>query len=321
MNSTNNSTGIGGGGGSQGNTQSSSVSVSDIVQLPLLSLTIIFSILYIILVLVQRATRTNKLNWYTINLCFASILLCIVMIIMSIKRIFDISTDSLPCRLQAFLINTSTCQLMYAHAVVTISRFFGIVHAHKRFFQSKLFLIGCLILAWYIAVAVAIPYLFIDSFACSARNTFLSYYTLVATLIIPVLTVLLFNIRIFIFVSQSTRRVHAEGANAAAASHSRDMHLLKTMIITFIIFIVGWVPLFISQIFMGSFTLPTIVDYIFQVLPAISMFCDIIVLIYINQHIRRFLAQIIRKQQQRQQQHAYIDNTLTNREKINYQRK
>ncbi|CAF1150098.1 unnamed protein product [Adineta ricciae] len=317
MNSTNNSTNIGG-GGSQGNTQSSSISVSDIVQIPLLSLTIIFSILYIILVLVQRVTRINKLNWYTINLCFASILLSTVMILMSIKRIFDISTNLLPCRLQAFLINTSTCQLMYAHAVVTISRFLGIVHGNKRFFHSKLFLIGCLILGWYIAVAVAIPYLFIDSFACSSRNTFLTYYTLVATLIIPVLTVLLFNIHIFMFVSQSTRRVHAEGGNTGSASHTRDMHLLKTMIITFVIFIAGWVPLFISQIFIGSFTLPTLVDYIFQVLPSISMLCDIIVLIYINQPIRRFLAQIIRKQQQ---QRAFINHTLTNREKINYQRK
>ncbi|CAF1035039.1 unnamed protein product [Adineta ricciae] len=320
MNSTNNSTDIGG-GGPQGNTQSSSVSVSDIIQIPLLSLTIISSILYIILVLVKRATRANKLNWYTINLCFASILLCIVMIIMCIKRIFDISTSSLPCRLQAFLVNTSTCQLMYAHAVVTISRFLGIVHGNKRFFQSTLFLIGGLLLGWFIAFAVAVPYLLIDSFACSSRNAFLSYYTLVATLIIPVLTVLLFNIRIFVFVSQSTRRVHAEGGNAGSASHTRDMHLLKTMIITFVIFIAGWVPLFISQIFIESFTLPKLVDYIFQVLPAISMLCDIIVLIYINPPIRRFLGQIIRKQQQHQQQRAYIDNTLTNREKINYQRK
>lgn len=314
MNSTNS-----GGGHSQQNTQSSSISVSDIVQLPVLSLTIIFSILYTVLVLVRRATRTNKLNWYTINLCFTSILLCIVLALMSIKRILNISTDSFPCRLQAFLINTSTCELMYSHAVVTISRFLGIVHGNKRFFHSTLFLISCLIMGWLIGIAAAVPYLCIDSFTCSARSTFLSYYTLVASLLIPAFVVLLFNIRIFVFVSQSTRRVHTEGTNAGAVSHARDMQLLKTMIITFVIFVVGWVPLFTTQIFDGSFTIPTIVDNIFQVLPSISMLCDVIVLVYINQPIRRFLVQIIRHKQQ--QQRVDINNTLTNRDKTKYQRK
>ncbi|UJR24853.1 hypothetical protein I4U23_006222 [Adineta vaga] len=298
---------------SNGNNQSSRDTIPDLIQVVLLSLTMLFDLVYIILILTQPTVRTNKLNWFTINLCLVSTLLSAVMLTMCITRIENDSSNALPCRLHAFLINMPTCQLMYAHAVITISRYFTIVHASKHIFHSTIFLIGCLIVGWLIAILAAMPYLFIDSFACSVDNLFLSYYTLFATLFIPALIVLLFNIRIFVFVHQSSRRVHAEGTGGGV-SHTRDISLLKTMIVTFLVFVTGWVPLFITQIFSGSFSLASIVDSIFQILPCVSMLCDVILLIYINQPIRRFLLQIIRKQQQPQKR-VQIDNTLINRAK------
>ena len=110
---------------------------------------------------------------------------------MAIKRVIDDSSSVLPCRLQGFLQDMATCQLMYAHAVIAVSRFLTVVYATKHFFRSTACLIGCLGSGWLIAILVAIPYLLVDGFACSSstRASFLSSYTLVATLIVPVMIV------------------------------------------------------------------------------------------------------------------------------------
>ena len=295
------------------NSVSSRSSVSDFIQIPLLCLTIILAIAYIIIILVRPTFRINKINCLTINLCFTSALLGIVMLIMAIKRVIGDSSSSLPCRLQGFLQDMATCQLMYAHAVIAVSRFLTVVYATKHFFSSTTCLIGCLGSGWLIAILVAIPYLLVDGFACSSstRANFLSSYTLVATLIVPVMIVLILNIRTFLFVHQSTRRVHAEGAGPGV-SHVRDMRLLKTMIATFIVFVVGWIPLFLTQIFSQRFTISTAANSIFQVLPSLSMLIDVILLIYINQPVRLFLIQLISKRNR-----VNTINTLGNKVKVN----
>jgi len=278
------------------NSVSSHSSVSDFIQIPILSLTITFAIAYTILILTRPIFRNNKINWFTVNLCLMSALLSIVMLLMSIKRVIDESSSSLPCRLQGFLQNMTTCQLMYSHAVIAVSRFLTIVYATKHFFRSTVFLFCCLGSGWLFAFLVAIPYLLLDGFACSSSTqaTFLSYYALVFILVVPVLIVLMLNIRIFWFVRQSSRRVHTEGTGPGV-SKARDIHLLKVMIATFTVFVAGWMPLFVTQTFSQRFTISSIANSIFAVLPPLSMLCDVILLIYINQPVRLFLMQLIVK--------------------------
>ncbi|CAF1277655.1 unnamed protein product [Adineta steineri] len=300
--------------GQTGNSGSSSQSsLPDYIEIPLLCLTIIFAIIYTIIILIRPTFRVNKLNWFTINLCLMSALLSVIMLLMSIIRIMGSSASSLPCRLQGFLMNMTTCQLMYSHAVIAISRFLAVVYASKHFFRSTLCLLACLSFGWLASILAAVPYLIVDSFLCSGSTgaTFLPYYTLVATLIIPATIVLLLNIRIFWFVYQSSRRVHTEGAGANV-SHARDMHLLKTMIVTFSVFVSGWIPLFLTQIFSQSLSVSTIANEIFQVLPPLSMLIDVILLIYINQPLRLFLLQLIMKRNR-----AHIQNTITAKGKTN----
>jgi uncharacterized membrane protein len=281
--------------GSSGSAQSS---VTDFIMLPLLALTIVLAFTYTILILIRPVFRANKLNWFTINVCLMSTFLSIVMSLMTITRMMNTSS-SLPCRAEGFLTAMAASQMMYSHAVIAISRFLTIVYSTKRIFRST----GCIWtfigLGWIISCLIAVPYLVIDAFTCSnpSQSAFLPYYTLSTVLIVPVMIVLICNIRILLFVHRSTQRVHTE-SRANNISQARDVRLIKTMIITFIVFVVGWCPLFVEQTFSSIITISSTADAVFQVLPSLSMLCDVILLIYINQPVRLFLWQsIVRRRQ------------------------
>jgi hypothetical protein len=298
---------------------SSSNSISDFIQLPILSLIIILAIIYTILVLIRPAFRKNKLNWFTINLCLMSALLSTDMLALNIKQIMNESGGSIPCRLQGFLLYMTACQVIYSHAVIAVSRLLTIVYASKHFFRSTVCLWSCIGFGWLIAFLIALPYLFIDSFICSSstQTDFLPYYTLIVTLIAPVIIVLVCNIRIFLFVRQSSRRVHAEGDRGNDVSQTRDVHLLKTMILTFTIFVGGWMPVLLTQTFSQSITISSIANAIFQILLPLSMLCDVILLIYTNQPIRLFLWQSIVKRRRPIQEHKLTNIARTRANTMN----
>jgi hypothetical protein len=281
--------------------------VLDIIQLPILSLTIILAFAYTILVLVRPVFRANKLNWFTINVCMTSAFLSTIMLAMTIKEVQN-ESSSLPCRAQGFLLVMAAYQMVYSHNVVTFSRLLTIVYASKRIFRSNLCIWICIGSGWLIAVLFALPSIFVDGFTCSSstRPAFLPYYTLVTILILPTSIISICNIRILLFVRQSSRRVHADGGGNGV-SHARDVRLLKTMIATFTVFIGGWGPLFLEQIFDQSSSVPTVVDDIFQILPALSMLGDVSLIIYINEPIRLFLWQLVVKRHR-----VVVDNTLGN---------
>ncbi|UJR11062.1 hypothetical protein I4U23_015246 [Adineta vaga] len=268
-------------------------STTIIIQLPILLLSIILAIGYTILILSRPIFRSNKLNWFTINVCLTSAWLCILIFGIQIQQLLNISSR-LSCRLQGYLSDMAACQLMYSHCVVAISRLFTIVHANKHFFRSNIYIWICIGCGWLVAFLIALPYLFVDGFACSitTQATFLPYYTLITTLFIPITIVTVCNARIFVFVHQSTRRVHTTGTGYQV-SHSRDVFLLKTMIGTFIVFFIGWTPSFVIQMFNKNDSIPRFLDACFQILPSLTILHDVIFLIYMNQPVRSFLKQII----------------------------
>ena len=267
--------------------------VFDSILLTTLSLTILLALGCIILIVIRRPFRRNKLNWFTINVCATTILLSVVMVSLTVNH-YSSPKNSIPCRLQAFLTIMSACQMMYSHCVITISRYFTIIHPSKGIYRSTTFICICLAFGWIIAFLLSIPYLIVDSFTCfnSVQSNFSSYYSLVIVLVIPVHLVLFCNIRILIFVRQSTRRIQNESSRIDP-SQSRDVRVLKTMIITFVVFVVGWIPLSIEQILRGIIQISSTVSAIFQMFPSFSMLFDVLLLVYTNQPIRLLFYQWI----------------------------
>lgn len=271
----------------------STSSVTDIIQLLLFLFTIFLAVAYTALILIRQTFRNNKLNWFTINVCITDALLSIVMILMTMKRLKNLPSI-LSCRIEGFLIDMSACQLMYSHCVAAFSRMLTIVYANKHIFRSSMCLWSCIGSGWFISILVTLPYLFANGFTCATSDqaTFLPYYTLVNTFLLPILIIAICNIWVLVYVRKSSRRVHTENGGTRI-SQARDIRLLRTLMGTFFIFTLGWAPVFLTQAFNQNNAIPFVINQILQVLPSWTMLNDIILLIYTNIPVRRFLIQLV----------------------------
>lgn len=267
--------------------------ILDGIQIPLFSLTVLFALNYIILILSRRAFRQNKLNWFTMNICLTSAIFCLDMLVMNIERLLNIS-NNLSCRVQGFFVHMSVCQLMYSHCVAALCRLLAVVYAQKRLFRSIGFALSCIVAGWLVALLTALPYLFIDGFSChvESKSPALSYYTLMSTLVVPIIIIGASDVRILIHVRQSSRQVQ-EGHGRNRASNARDIHLLKVLVGTFIVFVVGWTPLFVIQAFGDLSQVPSSIDALTQMLPPLAILLDVMLLIYTNQPVRLYLKEWI----------------------------
>lgn len=269
----------------------SGASISDFIQIVFFSLTIIIAFFYTALILIRRTFRSNKINWLTVNICIMSALLSNAMVMMTVKRFFNIF-NILPCRLEAYFVVMTVCQMMYSHGVAAFSRYVTIVYSTKPIFRSTKCLWSSICSGWFISILVALPYLFLDDFTCSNSTPviFLPYYNLVSMFILPIMIVGICNSHVLLYVRRSSRQVHAANSTGRV-SHARDTHLLKVMIGTFTIFSVGWAPLILTQTFNKNNTIPVVLDNCIQILPSLTMFFDVIFLMYTNEPVRLLLKQ------------------------------
>ena len=82
------------------------------------------------------------------------------------------------------------------------------------------------------------------------------------------------NCRILWFVRRSTRQVQGEAAKKKV-SHGRDLQLMKTLIGTFMILVIGWTPTFLFETLLQNVTIPIAVIIGIQVLPSVSTLLDV----------------------------------------------
>ncbi|CAF0904480.1 unnamed protein product [Adineta ricciae] len=271
-------------------------SVADVIEIPILSLTILLALVYTILIFSRPVVRQNKLNWFTVNICISTILLCINVVVMHGNR--NDQSSSINCRIRAFFLLSAVNQLMYSHCVAAISRMLAIVYAKKSFSRSNTCLFICITIGWLLAFLLSSLNLFFDSHTCLQWTSvdFISHYTLVTSLIAPIVIVTVCNGRILRHVRQSTRQLRAQGTRAPLA-HARDIYLLKVMIITFVVFLVGWTPVFLMQIFGVSVDIPRFLVIILHVLPSAAMLHDTLLLIFTNRPVRLFIKQLVIRRQ------------------------
>jgi hypothetical protein len=106
---------------------------------------------------------------------------------------------------------------------------------------------------------------------------------------------------IFLFVRSSTRRVHATEVFSTTSvannnlQQARDMHLLKHMVFIFIVFLIGWAPVYILSVISFSEGLPTWVYYLLEMLPVFSTLINILDLFVYNHELRKYFKEQIFK--------------------------
>ncbi len=269
----------------------------DIIQIPLFVLVVLFAGLYITVVLSRKTLRSNKFNWLTVNVSFASGLFAVIQIVSIAIRLQNIPERIISCRSKGFIINAATCHIMYSHCLTTLCRLLSVQYPHKLLFRSTHWLLGNIILSWIISILVTLPYLFLDGFTCSSSygKRFLQLYTSVSTILIPVIIFTVCNVCIFRYVRKSSKRVHAIGNNQTNQMSRRDLYLCKIILVTFCVFVFGWTPLFIDQLFLIERNLlPSSVSKLLTIFPPTSLLADVILLIYADQPVRGLILKVVK---------------------------
>ncbi len=106
---------------------------------------------------------------------------------------------------------------------------------------------------------------------------------------------------IFFFVRSSTRRVHVTEIISTTSvantnlQHARDMYLLKHMVFIFIVFLIGWAPVYFESAINFSGGLPTWVYYLLEMLPVFTSLINILDLFMYNNDLRKYLKEQIFK--------------------------
>jgi hypothetical protein len=209
-------------------------------------------------------------------------------------RLTNLTNTLLSCRLQGYLTSMVASQIMYSHCVSSFYRLLTIRYFNKPLLRSCRWLLGSIGVGWIVGLLTALPYLFYDGFACSSstQEEFLKPYSCVTTVLIPVSIVAVCSLSILWYVHKSSQRVHdiSNNENNNNISRKRDLHICIIMLLTFCVFVIGWTPIFFEQLFMNNGSqLSEDVSSFFQILLPICLLCDMVLLIYAYQPVRKLI--------------------------------
>jgi hypothetical protein len=115
------------------NPNSSGSNTVNIIQI-LFALIFVLAGIYIILVLSRKTLRSNKFNWLTMNVCFASTFFTLIQLLSISVRLNNTLETVISCRSTRFIVNMATCHIMYTHCIVSFCRLLPVQYPHKSLF-------------------------------------------------------------------------------------------------------------------------------------------------------------------------------------------
>ena len=131
----------------------------------------------------------------------------------------------------------------------------------------------------------------------------MGFYTLITAIILPMLMNTILNVCIFIHVRRSSRRLQPQGVSAVTGGTNqhqarisrRDIHLLKQMVFTFAMFIIGWTPAFV----INTVNVVIFVDFVIAIasvyLSALCLLALMINLLICNREMWQYIVDLIRR--------------------------
>jgi len=126
------------------------------------------------------------------------------------------------------------------------------------------------------------------------RPSWINKYDLFIVVIFPSILNIILNLIIFFAVHSSTRRVHALTITTFSArnsnrQHARDIHLLKHIIFMFIVFIIGWAPVYVFSVVDPNEYMFSWISLILELLPVLSSLINMVDLFLYNHELRQYL--------------------------------
>jgi hypothetical protein len=129
----------------------------------------------------------------------------------------------------------------------------------------------------------------------------LRLYKFIIMLILPIILNGFLNLLIFRKAHSSTHHIIALSSTKSPTNskssclNARDARLLKQMLISFMVFVIGWGPIYILSVVGVYVRLSYLVYLSLQLLPALSLFINIVRLFFYNHKLRQYLKERIFK--------------------------
>lgn len=284
-------------------------------KLALFILLIIFASVYALPICLLSRFRT-PLNIMTVNVCIAFTASAVFWIVAYMVHLNNALASDIISQQRCSMLNSIetifNCYVIYSLCSVSINRFCIIHYSTKIVFKTKRWALYSIGLTWFGTTCLTLPHLILPhtsvsnqyTLACFARfrfeqvcsqvytTSFLQLYTLFIIVVLPSVLFVGVNVLIFAATRRSTRRVRAAVVVRTAAGTSRDAHLLKHMVIIFVLFIVGWAPIYILLCIDQNLKISPIVYRSLSLLPATSSLLDLIDLLLFNHSLRQYFREL-----------------------------
>jgi hypothetical protein len=143
----------------------------------------------------------------------------------------------------------------FSFVAFAVHRFCIVMHHRNSLFKKKRWTAMCIIGFWIVELILSLPFIGEYDECCSIK-VWMGFYAFITVVIIPMSIIGALDIQMFMPVRNSTRRIQPQHINAGVGginNHKvkitrRDISLLKHMIFTFLVFIVGWTPVLLLSL-------------------------------------------------------------------------
>ena len=127
-----------------------------IINIVILLITMILASIYFLPIVFIRRFHTAT-NILTGNFCLAGIVYCFYWMIFDILTGFYVI--SLSCIVTEYFSTMINCLVVYSLTMITIDRYFIVIHPNKRLFKTQIWSFISLGLQWFLAVILPLPHL------------------------------------------------------------------------------------------------------------------------------------------------------------------
>ncbi|CAF1175671.1 unnamed protein product [Rotaria sordida] len=285
----------------------SSISIPILISIILKSIiTYIIGLCIIIIniLLIASLTRIKRLrttqNLLLINVCCACIyfsLSCIVSVSLTMCILNTKNINSYLCQFIGFLVISSTHSVMLSYTLVTFIRFLTIIYPFNRKITKIHYIKNCLISKWILAIFLPGISLILPNqqiiFQSKAKictinqQSPLLFIYFCTGYIIPFVLISLMNLVTYLNVTYSRQIPFLSRMKQCRLNRRkrRNLRLLRQFSFFTIIFLLGWTPFIIIEIFDKEGKLPDIFYLFTLILPLICILIDSTAILYWNKTI------------------------------------
>ncbi|CAF1401258.1 unnamed protein product [Adineta ricciae] len=210
---------------------------------------------YILIIILSTKQLYTVTRLLTCNTCLASMLYCVVQFINYIHLLvikWDTSDES--CRWRGYFGYMSMVSFVYSYLLQVISRFFFIVLWNRyRWLTSYKAHFYVILFGWIVILTVPLPAIlttdihFRPGELCwvASKYELHTYYIIVAYYVIPILSIVIFNVLIFIRIYQSRK---TSVARSRTGKRDRDYEIFRNVMISFSVYFLGGLPIIIHML-------------------------------------------------------------------------